>query len=194
MKPSSYTLYIILSCSSYDLTINNLWDDISVHISHTHIWAVLKKKAITKPEKNGGGSIHTLVCLRGLEKNMVSTPPGMRDGGEIRKKISLTDVRKISGIKHVKKKKKKKQKKKKKSYCEREIWLLVFSVLTRWLAGVRISHYWSTSKHKLEKWFIISGEGVRTYITKQTDQKELNQFSSLCFGWYLGVDHCTTQV
>ena len=45
-------------------------------------------------------------------------------------------------------------------------------------------------KHKLEKWFIISGDGVRPYIrtyvrvrtyvqnkTKQTDQR-LNHFSS----------------
>ena len=37
---------------------------------------------------------------------------------------------------------------------------------------------------------------VRTYVqnkTKQTDQR-LNLFWSSCFGWCLGVDHCTTQV
>ena len=55
-------------------------------------------------------------------------------------------------------------------------------------------------KHKLEKWFIISVDGVRpsvhTYVcTNQTKPiKELNYFSSYCFGWCLGVDHCTTQV
>ena len=44
---------------------------------------------------------------------------------------------------------------------------------------------WSTPKHKLEKWFIISGDGVRTYV-QNTPIKELNHFSSKCFGWYFG--------
>ena len=30
--------------------------------------------------------------------------------------------------------------------------------------------------------------------TKNKPIKELNHFSSQCFGWCLGVDHCTTQV
>ena len=46
-------------------------------------------------------------------------------------------------------------------------------------------HAQAQTKHKLEKWFIISGDGVRPYIctyvrtykTKQTDQR-LNHFSS----------------
>ena len=37
-------------------------------------------------------------------------------------------------------------------------------------ADHRSDHYWSTPKHKLkhklEKWFIISGGGVRPYIRK----------------------------
>ena len=60
--------------------------------------------------------------------------------------------------------------------------------------------YWSTPKHKpkhkLEKWFIISGDGVRPSVrTKQNKPiKELTPFPASAFGWCLGVDHCTTQV
>ena len=73
----------------------------------------------------------------------------------------------------------------------------------------RLDHWWQLScwstpkhqpKHKLEKWLIISGDGIRPYLhtyvrTKQDKPiKELNHFLSWCFGGCLGVDHCTTQV
>ena len=44
--------------------------------------------------------------------------------------------------------------------------------------------YWSTPKHKLEKWFIISGDGVRPSLHKYVRTKQnkpikmFNHFSS----------------
>ena len=35
----------------------------------------------------------------------------------------------------------------------------------------QLIHAQHKPKHKLEKWFIISGDGVRPYKTKQTDQR-----------------------
>ena len=48
-------------------------------------------------------------------------------------------------------------------------------------------------KHKLEKWFIIFGDGVCTYVQKN-DQRVKPLFKLVCFSWCLDVDHCTTQV
>ena len=35
-----------------------------------------------------------------------------------------------------------------------------------------IDHYWSTLKHKLEKWFIISGDGVRPSVQNKTHRSK----------------------
>ena len=72
-------------------------------------------------------------------------------------------------------------------------------MLTRFTKGRKVMiHAKHNPKHKLEKWFIISGDGVRpslqfirTYV-QNTPIQELNHFSSKCFGWCLGLDHCTT--
>ena len=57
-------------------------------------------------------------------------------------------------------------------------------------------NFWSTSTHK-PKWLIIFVDGVDSSVrpsVKYALTKELNNFSSLWFGWCLDLDHCTTQV
>ena len=44
------------------------------------------------------------------------------------------------------------------------------------------------SKHKLEKWFIISGDGVRTSVRSKHTKHRVKQISSYCFGWCLSDD------
>ena len=55
------------------------------------------------------------------------------------------------------------------------------SIFYRNIANYDFQVYWSKPKHKpkhkLEKWFIISGDGVRTYV-QNTMIKEFNHFLS----------------
>ena len=54
------------------------------------------------------------------------------------------------------------------------------SLAPLWAAFYFLIHAQHKPKHKLEKWFIISGDGVRTYVTctyvqNKTKQKQTDQ-------------------